>query len=119
MGDDAALFAGASDNTATVEEDDDNDLLGGGGDGYQNGGANGGGEMLDFESSFPAVDTSNNVRTRPSPAQFLSKEIQCSRKRSVLTVAGNGSRRDDHGVNIAIPERCWTTPAELRFIRYV
>lgn len=62
LGDDAAQFGGQKDNAATVEEggDDDGDLLGGG---YQDGGAtNGNEEMLDFESSFPAVDTQNNVR---------------------------------------------------------
>lgn len=60
-------FASANDNTATVEEDDDGDLLGGGGAEYQNGGGVDGDEMLDFESSFPAVDMRNNVRL-PCPS---------------------------------------------------
>jgi hypothetical protein len=64
LGDDAAQFASASDNVATVadaESEDDDDLLGGGGGGQTNG--NTGGEemdmMGDFETSFPAVDTAN------------------------------------------------------------
>jgi len=59
LGDDANQFASAQDNIATVEDADD-DLLGGGGGDYQ---ANmGGEEMSGFESSFPAIDTSNEVR---------------------------------------------------------
>ena len=59
LGEDAAQFASAGDNAATVEEADD-DLLGGGGDSY--GGAQAGGEEItEFESSFPAMDTQNQV----------------------------------------------------------
>lgn len=61
LGDDADFFATSGDNLAsTVEDggDDDEDLLGGGGNSY-NDGANEG--MSDFESSFPAIDTSNEV----------------------------------------------------------
>jgi hypothetical protein len=67
LGDDAAQFATPGDNVATVadvedDDDDDDDLLGGGG-GQTNG--NTGGEemdmMGDFETSFPAVDTSNDA----------------------------------------------------------
>jgi len=63
LGDDAAQFSGAGDNAATVEDGGEEDLLGGEG-GYQDGGGGGGGgnEMMDeFESSFPAVDTRNEV----------------------------------------------------------
>jgi hypothetical protein len=57
LGDDANQFATSNDNAATVEDADDN-LLGGGGD-YGNQAV---GEDLEFESSFPAIDTSNEVR---------------------------------------------------------
>ena len=43
-------------------EDGDDDLLGGGGGDYQDAGAAGGEEIMEFENSFPAVDTRNNVR---------------------------------------------------------
>ena len=59
LGDDAALFASSGDNAATVEDGGDNDLLGGG-DSY-NGGNVGGEEITEFESSFPSVDTQNQV----------------------------------------------------------
>lgn len=63
LGDDAAQFASSGDNphgAATVEDGDD-DLLGGG-DIY--GGGNAGEEQVDeFESSFPALDTNNSVRS--------------------------------------------------------
>ena len=70
LGDDAQQFASAQDNVATVEEDDDDDdddddLLGGGGGGagasQDIGGMNGADMMGDFETSFPAVDTSNEA----------------------------------------------------------
>ena len=61
LGDDAAQFAGANDNAATVE-DADGDLLGGGGNEYHDNGAGAGEEIMDFESSFPAMDTRNEVR---------------------------------------------------------
>ncbi|KAF1988910.1 clathrin light chain [Aulographum hederae CBS 113979] len=57
LGDDADLFSGPNDNAATVEDGDDDDLLGGGGgNAYQ---SMGGEEMSGFESSFPAIDTTN------------------------------------------------------------
>ena len=66
LGDDAAQFAGSSDNTrtsATVQDDDD--LLGGddsyGGGSYSNGANAGEEDVTDFESSFPAIDTRNEV----------------------------------------------------------
>ena len=62
LGDDAAQFASANDNAATVEDGDD-DLLGGG---ASYGGGNAGGEEItDFESSFPAMDTRNQVVLDP------------------------------------------------------
>ncbi len=58
LGDDAALFASSNDHAATVQ-DGDNDLLGDGGsyDEIKHGGE----EITEFESSYPAVDSSNNV----------------------------------------------------------
>jgi hypothetical protein len=50
LGDDANQFATGHDNAAFVEDGDD-DLLGGGG----------GEEVTEFESSFPAIDTRNEV----------------------------------------------------------
>jgi len=59
LGDDAAQFASAGDNAATVEGGND-DLLGGGADSY--GGAHDGGEEItEFESSYPAMNTQNQV----------------------------------------------------------
>ncbi|EOA84741.1 uncharacterized protein SETTUDRAFT_163593 [Exserohilum turcica Et28A] len=54
LGDDADQFASENDRTATVEDGDD-DLLGGG---FSQAPA-GGDDMSGFESSFPAIDTSN------------------------------------------------------------
>ena len=65
LGDDANQFSTSADNTATVQDgDDDDDLLGGGGGGgYQDGLSGGAGDdMGGFESSFPAIDTQNEVR---------------------------------------------------------
>jgi hypothetical protein len=61
LGDDADQFASSNDNAAFVE-DDDEDLLGGGG------GGGGNEEVMEFESSFPAIDTQNEVRLRRSSA---------------------------------------------------
>ena len=59
LGEDAAQFASAGDNAAAVEDGED-DLLGGGGGSY--GGAHAGGEEItEFESSFPAMDSQNQV----------------------------------------------------------
>ncbi|KAI9879783.1 MAG: hypothetical protein M1830_007225 [Pleopsidium flavum] len=60
LGDDAAQFSSAGDNihgSATVE-DGEEDLLGG--DVSYNGGSAGGEEVTEFESSFPAIDSSNS-----------------------------------------------------------
>lgn len=61
LGDDADQFATSNDNAATVEvagdEDDDEDLLGG----TSGGGGGGSSDMAGFESSFPAIDASNEV----------------------------------------------------------
>ncbi|KAA6411690.1 MAG: clathrin light chain [Lasallia pustulata] len=59
LGDDAAQFASANDNAATVE-DGEGDLLGGSHEGTYSSGQHGGEEVTEFESSFPAIDTSNN-----------------------------------------------------------
>lgn len=59
LGDDASQFASAGDNSATVQDGNDGDLLGGG-ESYD-GGNQGGEEITEFESSFPAVDTRNEV----------------------------------------------------------
>ena len=53
LGDDADQFATGNDNAAFVDEDDE-DLLGGGD-------TIGGEEVIEFESSFPAIDTRNDV----------------------------------------------------------
>lgn len=59
LGDDANQFASANDRTTTVEDADD-DLLGGGDDFQQS--ANQGQDMSGFESSFPAIESQNEVR---------------------------------------------------------
>lgn len=53
LGDDADQFTTGNDNAAFVEDGDD-DLLGGGIDGGE--------DVDEFESSFPAIDTRNEVR---------------------------------------------------------
>lgn len=55
LGDDATQFTTSNDNAAFVEDDDD-DLLGGG-----DSGAYGGNDMNDFQSSFPEINTINEV----------------------------------------------------------
>ena len=62
LGDDADQFATPNDNAATVEDagdEDEDDLLGGTSVGE--GGGGGSSDMAGFESSFPAIDTSNEV----------------------------------------------------------
>ncbi|PVH97507.1 clathrin light chain [Periconia macrospinosa] len=54
LGEDASIFETPNDKIATVEDGDD-DLLGGGD--FQS--STGGQEMSGFESSFPAIDTTN------------------------------------------------------------
>jgi len=56
LGDDADLFASEGDNLASVEDAGEDDLLGGGGN-YSVGGHND--DISGFESSFPAIDTTN------------------------------------------------------------
>lgn len=68
LGEDADLFA-ANDKpgAATVEDGDDDDLLGGGDDFVSAPQGSGGAAQNDldsFESSFPAIDTRNDVRWR-------------------------------------------------------
>lgn len=61
LGDDATQFATPQDNLATTVEDaGEDDLLGGGGEAYHDDAAD---EITGFESSFPAIDTTNTVRT--------------------------------------------------------
>lgn len=64
LGEDADLFAAndtATTRNATIEDDED-DLLGGGGD-FSAPRANvDADELGDFESSFPAISTQNDVR---------------------------------------------------------
>jgi hypothetical protein len=50
LGEDASFFASTNDKAALVEDDDD--LLGGG---------HTGGQEYQFQQSFPAIDTRNNV----------------------------------------------------------
>ncbi|KAK4502359.1 hypothetical protein PRZ48_005784 [Zasmidium cellare] len=59
LGEDADQFAISDDKAATVADAGDDDLLGGGGP--TNGNTAGGDMMGDFESSFPAVDTTNEA----------------------------------------------------------
>jgi hypothetical protein len=75
LGDDADQFASENDKLATVEDGED-DLLGGGFDSNANAG---GEEMSGFESSFPAIDTSNEVSNAPaSPCHPApSEEVAC------------------------------------------
>lgn len=63
LGEDAQQFTSSADQTATVaDEEDEDDLMGGGGD-YSSAPTNdNNGDMMgDFESSFPAVDTTNEA----------------------------------------------------------
>ena len=69
LGDDAAQFASAGDNAATVEDGDD-DLLGGE---IYGGGHAGGEEITEFESSYPAMNTRNEVNLIVGLLQWISK----------------------------------------------
>lgn len=60
LGEDADQFATPQDNLATVEDAADDDLLGGGA--VQSSGAD---DITGFESSFPAIDTRNDVCLLP------------------------------------------------------
>jgi hypothetical protein len=59
LGEDAAQFASPHDTklSTTVEDAGDDDLLGGGNDDFHDAG-----EMMGFESSFPEIDSTNDVR---------------------------------------------------------
>lgn len=65
LGEDAAQFGAVQDhpNTATTAEDDDGDLLGGDDFGGDKRATAVGGDLNDFESSFPAIDAQNEVST--------------------------------------------------------
>lgn len=60
LGDDADQFSSANDNSATVQDADD-DLLGGSADYNSAPIIQSGNDMGDFESSFPTIDTNNDV----------------------------------------------------------
>ena len=79
LGDDAALFASSSDNAATVQDGED-DLLGGGGN--YNEAKQGGEEITEFESSYPAVNTQNNVSYNPDPYQIPQEEAKLDLSRT-------------------------------------
>jgi hypothetical protein len=73
LGEDADLFTAndAKSNVATVQDGDD-DLLGGDDDftsapAQPSGGAAANNDLDDFESSFPAIDTRNDVGSPHSP----------------------------------------------------
>ena len=71
MGDDADLFSSATDNAATVEDGGD-DLLGGD---FQ---ASSNSHEGQFESSFPAIDTSNEVCFVFDPFHALACQMTLS-----------------------------------------
>lgn len=62
LGDDADQFSTPADNSATVQDSGDDDLLGGDFQDAQPA-MSSNNNMGDFESSFPAIDTSNEVPT--------------------------------------------------------
>ena len=90
LGDDAAQFASTNDHAANVEDGDD-DLLGGGS--YDDGQA-GGEEISQFESSFPAMDTRNEVR--PLRSKRLQRETH-------TRMVANGPRRHNHRLKSPLP----------------
>jgi hypothetical protein len=65
LGEDAEQFGVVQDrtNNATTVEDHDEDLLGGDDFGEDNRAATVGDDVNEFESSFPAIDTQNEVST--------------------------------------------------------
>lgn len=73
LGDDADLFSSGEQQRATVE-DGDNDLLGGDFSEIQQPSADAD-ELDGFESSFPAIDTRNDVCCTPSSLHTLSNTI--------------------------------------------
>lgn len=77
LGDDADQFATPNDQlqtSATVEDAAEDDMLGGGGgDDYQPGNSEGADIMGGFESSFPALESQNEVHTYLSYPMF--KEV--------------------------------------------
>lgn len=65
LGDDAEFFTTNDPKQATIEDGDDNDLLGGDDFGAPQTSTTAD-ELDDFESSFPAVSTQNDVSTHVS-----------------------------------------------------
>ena len=84
LGDDAAQFASADGNAATVEDGED-DLLGGGGS--YSGGHKGGEEITEFESSFPAMDTQNEVSWIAKSLRYILWSIANELLRALVPVA--------------------------------
>lgn len=111
LGDDAAFFASSNDNAATVQDGDD-DLLGGGG--AYNGAHQDGEEITEFKSSYPAVDTQNNVSRLD--------DMNESAKREELTWyrAEYGPRRNNHRFGGSVPTtdivvwRLWSSGRGIR-----
>ncbi|KAL9039274.1 MAG: hypothetical protein Q9214_004943, partial [Letrouitia sp. 1 TL-2023] len=93
LGDDAAQFASPHDNAPTVEDDND-DLLGG--DGNYDMPAAGNEEVTEFESSFPAVDTQNNVRQTLTIYFF-------SYPQSLIKATANGSGGYNYRLEPSVP----------------
>ena len=85
LGDDATLFASGNDSAAFVEDGDD-DLLGGDGGNNE--------EIHEFQSSFPAIDTRNDV--------CLPLDISLE----ALICLGHGTRRHHHWQHIPIFIQC-------------
>jgi len=92
LGDDASRFASAGDNATTAQDGDDDDLLGGGGS--YNTGQQGGEEITEFESSFPAVDTRNEV---------IHQVLNFSSRDSSLGYLANGTWRNNHWGRYTFP----------------
>ena len=111
LGDDAAFFASSNDNAATVQDGDD-DLLGG--SGAYNGAHLDGEEITEFKSSYPAVDTQNNV-------SWLDVMDE-STKLEELTrnSAEYGPRRNNHRFGGSVPTtniivwRLWSSGRRIR-----
>jgi hypothetical protein len=91
LGDDATLFASGNDNAAFVEDGDD-DLLGGGGGNND--------EIHEFQSSFPAIDTRNDVC------------VSLISSLAVLISSGYGTWRHHHWQHLPI-----LVPSSLRRAR--
>lgn len=92
LGDDANQFTTNNDNAAFVEDGDD-DLLGSGG------GSGGNEEVTEFESSFPAIDSRNEVC---SPLHPMLNQNLLLRKLTRHS-PGRRTRRQHHRHNRTLP----------------